>query len=106
MPGSAGGVYDASAVRTASRSTEPKSVTSLVESPSLAVFHVVGASPGPHSSFQWNLPPVAKRARASPPTSTLLPVNGANQSGEEIAASGGILPLAASETALPRSTRP
>src|SRR3954451_25483724 len=87
-------------------STLPKLVTVELESPSSTVFQDAGVSPTPHSSFQWKSPPVAKRARASPVTGRLSPVIGAYQSGELIAASGGILPLWATATALPRLTRP
>ena len=95
-----------SAWRTWFRSTLPNWVTVELEAPWATVFHAVGASPVPHSSFQWKLPPVAKRARARPVIFTLLPVSGAYQSGESIAASGGILPLWASDTAAPRFARP
>src|SRR5207253_1401980 len=76
-----------SAVRTAFRSIEPKSVTVPLESPSRSVVHEEGSCPGPHMSFQWSCPPVAKRARASPVISALEPVSGAYQSGESIAVS-------------------
>ena len=49
---------------------------------------------------------MAKRARARPVISTAAPVVGAYQSGESIAASGGICPERASDTAAPRFTRP
>src|SRR6266576_3333518 len=84
----------------------PKSVTEDVESPWPAVCHEVGTSPAPHSSFQWKLPPGAKRACARPLIGRLSPVTGAYQSGESMAASGGILPLWATATAAPRFTRP
>src|SRR5436305_9547747 len=77
-----------------------------LESPSLAVVHEDGASPAPHMSFQWNWPPVAKRARASPVISALDPVSGAYQSGELIAASGGMSRLITAPTAPPTSARP
>src|SRR3954454_18586906 len=87
-------------------STLPKLVTVELESPSSTVFQDVGVSPTPHSIFQWKSPPVAKRARASPVTGRPSAVIGAYQSGESIAASGGILPLCATAAAAPRLTRP
>src|SRR3954451_15649215 len=87
-------------------STLPKLLTGELESPSPTVFQEVGVSPAPHSSFQWKLPPGAKRARASPVIGRLSPVTGVYQSGESIVASGGILPLCATATAAPRLTRP
>ena len=93
-------------MRTCARSIEPKSLTLPFESPSCTVVHDDGCWPAPHISFQWNCPPVAKRARASPVISTFEPVSGANQPGEEIAASGGMSPLATAPTAAPRFTRP
>src|SRR5436190_10294395 len=87
-------------------STLPKLVTVEVESPCPTVLQLVGVSPAPHSSFQWKLPLVAKRARASPVIGRLSAVIGAYQSGESIAASGGILPLWATAAAAPRLTRP
>src|SRR3954471_7930706 len=87
-------------------STLPKLVTVELESPPSTVFQDVGVSPTPHSSFQWKSPPLAKRARASPVTGRLSPVIGAYQSGESIAASGGILPPWATATASPRLTQP
>ena len=73
-----------------------------LESPSLAVVHEDGASPAPHMSFQWNWPPVAKRARAKPVISTFEPVSGAYQSGAAIAASGGMSPLSTAPTEVGR----
>src|SRR5438128_12109358 len=105
-PESGGTTNVASAARTAARSIEPKSVTVPLESPSLAVVHEDGASPAPHMSFQWNWPPVAKRARARPMISTLEPVSGAYQSGASIAASGGMSPLSTAPTAAPTLARP
>src|SRR3954451_19151775 len=87
-------------------STLPKLVTVEREPPSSTVLQAVGVSPTPHSSFQWKSPPVAKRARASPVTGGLSAVIGAYQSGDAIAASGGILPLCATAAAAPRLTRP
>src|SRR5579884_210443 len=65
-----------------------------------------GWTPGAHISFQEKLWPVAYGATATPLTFSVLAVSGANQSGESIAAIGGILPLAATAVAAPRSTRP
>src|SRR5262245_36831361 len=85
----------------------PKSVTVPFELPLEAVVQLVGVSPAPHSSRQvkW-LELLANRARARPVTCMLVLVTGAYQSGESIAASGGIWLLWASATAAPRSTRP
>src|SRR5207253_9781366 len=96
----------ASTLRIALRSSEPKSVSVPQESPSRTVVHDDGCCPAPHMSFQWNCPPVAKRARARPVISALEPVNGAYQSGESIAASGGMLPATTAPTAAPMSARP
>src|ERR1700730_9983293 len=57
-------------------------------------------------SFQWNFPPLAKRARARPVISVREAVSGAYQSGELIRASGGMLPLATAPTAAPTLARP
>ena len=68
------------------------------DSPSCTVVQDDGAPPAPpapHISFQWKWPSVAKRACATPVMSTLVPVSGANQPGESIAASGGMSPLIA-----------
>src|SRR3712207_6982219 len=56
--------------------------------------HACGACPGPHCSCQVKALPWA---RASPVTRTLSPVSVEYQSGEWIAASGGIFPDARSE---------
>src|SRR5947209_18947554 len=65
-----------------------------------------GWRPGAQISFQVYFCPLAKRAAAVPLTASALPPRGANQSGELMAACGGILPLEASATAAPRSARP
>src|SRR5581483_3654453 len=70
------------------------------------VWYDVGASPTPHCSFQWKLGQIDARVLAAPVIATLSPVSGAYQSGEWIAACGGILPSCAICTAAPRLTRP
>src|SRR6185312_9691678 len=77
-----------------------------LDSPSCTVVHEDGVCPAPHISFQCRCPPVAKRARASPVISALAPVSGEYHSGESIAASGGMSPLATAPTAAPTSARP